>query len=84
MNTQTALEQLGATADTLTKEQREAFDREGYFVLYDVFSPAECAEMGREFDRMEAEDGANAGMEVSLEGEDGRLYNPQEGKKAGL
>jgi ectoine hydroxylase-related dioxygenase (phytanoyl-CoA dioxygenase family) len=84
MNTQTALEQLGATADTLTKEQREAFDRDGYFVLYDVFTPAECAEMGAEFDRMEAEDGANAGMEVSLEGVDGRLYNPQEGKKAGI
>jgi hypothetical protein len=33
---------------------------------------------------MAEEDGANAGMEVSLEGEDGRLYNPQEGKKAGL
>ncbi len=35
--------------------------------------------MGAEFDRMEAEDGANAGMEVSLEGEDGRLYNPAGG-----
>jgi hypothetical protein len=81
MNTQTALEQLGATADTLTQEQREAFDRDGYFVLFDVFTPAECKEMGAEFDRLEAEDGANAGMEVSLEGEDGRLYNPQEARR---
>jgi hypothetical protein len=40
--------------------------------------------MGAEFDRLLAEDGIDAGMEVSLEGEDGRLYNPQEGRQARL
>ena len=82
MKTAEALAALGV-AD-LTEEQRLRFDRDGYFVLEGVYSPAECAAMAAEFDRLEAADGENAGMEVSLEGEDGRLYNPEAGRSAGL
>lgn len=82
MDTREALKELGVAP--LTDEQREAFDRDGYFILYDVFTPEECARMAAEFDRLEAAEGEAAGTEVSLEGEDGRLYNPAEGKKAGL
>ncbi|MGF1624448.1 MAG: phytanoyl-CoA dioxygenase family protein [Alphaproteobacteria bacterium] len=82
MDTASALRALDV--EPLTDDQRRRFDTDGYFILDAVFTPAECAEMAAEFDRLEAEDGENAGMEVSLEGVDGRLYNPQEGKQAGL
>lgn len=82
MDTASALRALNV--DPLTEDQRRQFDEDGYFILNDVFTPAECAEMGAEFDRMLAADGDDVGMEVSLEGEDGRLYNPQEGRQAGL
>lgn len=82
MNSAEALRALNV--QPLTDVQREQFETDGFFILPDVFTPDECAEMGAEFDRLEAADGAEAGMEVSLEGEDGRLYNPQEGKQAGL
>ena len=82
MDTRTALQQLGV--QPLTEEQREAFDRDGFFILHDVFTPAECAAMAAEFDRLEALEGDRAGTEVSLEGYDGRLYNPEEGMRAGI
>lgn len=81
-NTTSALEALGVAP--LTDEQRHAFDTDGFFILHEVFTPAECAAMGAEFDRLEAEEGDRAGTEVSLEGVDGRLYNPEEGIKAGI
>ena len=82
MDTRSALQALNVK--DLTEEQRHRFDTDGYFVLENVYSPEECEEMAAEFDRMLHEDGENAGMEVSLEGEDGRLYNPNEGREAGL
>ncbi len=82
MDTREALRSLGV--DDLTDDQRERFDRDGFFILDEVFTPAECREMGAAFDELLALDGAEAGMEVSLEGEDGRLYNPQEGREMGL
>ncbi|MEZ5670295.1 MAG: phytanoyl-CoA dioxygenase family protein [Alphaproteobacteria bacterium] len=82
MDTREALNALGVPP--LTGEQRRRFDEDGFFILDGVFTADECAEMGAEFDRLRAADGADAGMEVSLEGKDGRLYNPQEGRAAGL
>lgn len=82
MDTRAALRALNV--QDLTEDQRHRFDTDGFFILDAVFTPVECAEMAAEFDRLEREDGENAGMEVSLEGEDGRLYNPQEGRQAGL
>lgn len=82
MDTSSALRALNVQG--LTGEQRRRFDEDGFFILDAVFTPQECTEMGAEFDRLLAEDGEDAGMEVSLEGEDGRLYNPQEGRAAGL
>jgi len=83
MDTRQALAELGVTEATLTPEWRERFDRDGFFVVPDVFTPEECARMGAEFDRLAAEEGAEAGTEVSLEGADGRLYNPGEAMAAG-
>ncbi|MEP0320573.1 phytanoyl-CoA dioxygenase family protein [Bauldia litoralis] len=82
MDTRSALQAMNVR--DLTEEQRHKFDTDGYFVLENVYTPQECEEMAAEFDRMLADDGENAGMEVSLEGEDGRLYNPDEGREAGL
>ncbi len=82
MDTRSALASLQVPA--LSEEQRERFDRDGFFILDAVFTSAECREMGDAFDALLARDGQDAGMEVSLEGEDGRLYNPQEGRGMGL
>ncbi len=82
MDTKSALDALGVAP--LSDDQRQRFDTDGFFILNDVFSADECGEMAAEFDRLRAADGEDAGMEVSLEGEDGRLYNPQEGRQAGL
>lgn len=82
MDTRSALESM--QVPPLSEEQRERFDRDGFFILDAVFTPAECREMGDAFDALLARDGQDAGMEVSLEGEDGRLYNPQEGRGKGL
>ncbi len=82
MDTRMALDALGVAP--LTDEQRDAFDRDGFFILHDVFTPAQSARMAAEFDRLEAEEGERAGTEVSLEGINGRLVNPEVGLREGV
>lgn len=75
MNTETALAQLGVSAADLTAEQRRQFDENGYFVVEDVFSPAEVEEMRSEFDRLRAIEGDLGGHEVHIEPGAPRLSN---------
>jgi ectoine hydroxylase-related dioxygenase (phytanoyl-CoA dioxygenase family) len=75
MNTVEALRQLGITADTLTPEQRRQLDEEGYFVVPDVFSPAEVEEMRSEFERLRTIEGQFGGHEVHIEPGAPRLSN---------
>ncbi len=82
MDTRSALESLHV--QDLTDEQREKFDRDGFFILHEVFNPSQCKQMANAFDELLEKDGSDAGMEVSLEGVDGRLYNPAEGRRLGL
>src|SRR5271156_3632929 len=67
MNTETALAQLGISVADLTPEQRRKFDEDGYFVVEDVFNPAEVAEMRSEFDRLRSIEGEFGGPEVHIE-----------------
>jgi ectoine hydroxylase-related dioxygenase (phytanoyl-CoA dioxygenase family) len=82
MDTKSALDALGV--QDLTSDQKRRFDTDGFFIVDGVFSQAECAEMGAAFDALRERDGDDAGMEVSLEGADGRLYDPAEGRKKQL
>ena len=43
MNTETALAELGISVSDLTAEQRRRFDEDGYFIVENVFSPAEVS-----------------------------------------
>ena len=64
MNTEMALAQLGISVADLTPEQRRKFDADGYFIVEDVFSPAEVEEMRSEYDRLRAIEG-EYGDEIS-------------------
>jgi ectoine hydroxylase-related dioxygenase (phytanoyl-CoA dioxygenase family) len=75
MNTQTALAQLGISVADLTPEQRRQFDEEGYFIVENVFSPAEVEEMRAEFERLRAIEGELGGHEVHIEPGAPRLSN---------
>ena len=50
MNTSEALAELGITVNDLSAPQRKQFDEDGFFIVEDVFSPFEVAEMRNEFD----------------------------------
>ncbi len=67
MNTATALEALGVSGKELTEDEWEMVDRYGYVVVPEVHSPATCAAMGEEFDRMVAIEGKQGGTEVHTE-----------------
>lgn len=75
MDTTQALESLGVTAGSLSKEQREQLDREGYFIIENAFSEEECERMKSEVDRIVAEEGDKAGSEVSREAGATRISN---------
>lgn len=75
MNTQEALARLGITPDSLTAEQRRKLDEDGYFVVENVFSPEEVAEMRAEIDRLSGIEGEFGGHEVHIEPGAPRLSN---------
>src|SRR5262249_27397416 len=75
VNTAEALAQFGISAADLTAEQRQALDRDGYFIVPDVFSPAEVAEMRAEFDRLQGIEGGYGGHEGHIEPGAPRLSN---------
>jgi ectoine hydroxylase-related dioxygenase (phytanoyl-CoA dioxygenase family) len=75
MNTAEALAQLGVPADALTAEQKKSFDEKGFFIVENVFSPAEVAEMLSEVDRLTQIEGEFGGHEVHIEPGASRLSN---------
>src|SRR5260370_14075300 len=75
MNTELALAQLGISVADLRPEQRCKFDEDGYFIVEDVFSPAEVEEMRSEFERLRAIEGDYGGHEVHIEPGAPRLSN---------
>ena len=75
MNTEMALAQLGISVADLNPEQRRKFDEDGYFIVENVFSPAEVEEMRSEFDRLRSIEGEFGGHEVHIEPGAPRLSN---------
>lgn len=72
-STAEALAALGV--GPLTAEQRRQLDERGYFVVADVFTPAEVAEMRAEWDRLRGIEGELGGHEVHIEPGAPRLSN---------
>lgn len=72
-STAEALASLGV--GPLTAEQKRSLDELGYFVVPDVFTAAEVAEMRAEFDRLRGIEGELGGHEVHIEPGAPRLSN---------
>ena len=75
MNTAEALTDIGLKSLELTDEQRRQLDEDGYFIVPDVFSPDEIAEMLSELDRLQTLEGEFGGHEVHIEPGALRLSN---------
>lgn len=75
MNTQQALAQLGMANAVLTAAQRRELDLNGFFIVADVFSSDEVAEMQTEIARLQKIEGALGGHEVHIEPGAPRLSN---------
>lgn len=75
MNTAQALAELGISDATLTDEQHEAFERDGFFIAENVFTPDEVEIMRSEFDRLRGIEGELGGHEVHIEPGAPRLSN---------
>lgn len=75
MNTKEALAALGVTDDCWTQEQRRSLDGHGYFLVPEALTPAQCAAMATEFDRLHAAEGERGGHEVHVEPGAPRLSN---------
>jgi len=72
-STAEALAALGV--GPLTAEQRRALDEDGFFVVPDVLTPGEVAEMRAEWDRLRGIEGELGGHEVHIEPGAPRLSN---------
>jgi ectoine hydroxylase-related dioxygenase (phytanoyl-CoA dioxygenase family) len=59
----------------LSPEQQRLLDEQGYFIVENVFSPAEVAEMRSEWDRLRGIEGELGGHEVHIEPGAPRLSN---------
>jgi len=72
-STAEALAALGV--GPLTEEQKRQFDEQGYFIVEDVFTPDEVAEMRSEWERLRGIEGELGGHEVHIEPGTPRLSN---------
>ena len=75
VNTREALAAIGLPNLSLTDEQRRSLEENGFFVVPDVFSPDEVAEMKAEVARLQKLEGAFGGHEVHIEPGAPRLSN---------
>lgn len=67
MYTKQALRELNFSGSLLTEDQKIDLDRDGFFIVEGVYSPAEAKEMGAEFDRLSEAEGTQGGHEVHIE-----------------
>lgn len=67
MYSKQAVRALGVTPDDLSAAQRDALDRDGFFIAEGIYTPAECREMAEAFDRLSAAEGDKGGHEVHIE-----------------
>ena len=75
MYTRQALRELGVTTSTITEAQKRQFDEQGFFIVENVLSPADCAAMCGEFERIHAAEKDQGGHEVHVEPGARRISN---------
>ncbi|MEZ4867270.1 MAG: phytanoyl-CoA dioxygenase family protein [Caldilineaceae bacterium] len=75
MDIQTALYELGVRPDTLTAEEKQFLDANGYLPLYDVLTPERTAVMAARLVELAEEEAATAGTEFKQEPGTIRLAN---------
>lgn len=62
-----AIREIGFSEPILTTAQREALDRDGFFIVERLYSAAQAREMAEEFDRLIEVEGERGGHEVHIE-----------------
>lgn len=67
MYTKQALRALGLTGAEMSQTQREALDRDGFFIVEGVYGRDECRTMADAFDRLTTQEGGKGGHEVHIE-----------------
>jgi len=67
MDTETALRDLGVGEDTLSREERQSLDEQGYAVLSGMFSAGQAAAFSRRLEELAAQEGDQAGVEAHQE-----------------
>lgn len=75
MYTKQALRELGVTTSTLSPRQKQQLDENGFLIVENVLSSAECKLMGETFDRLHAAEKGQGGHEVHVEPGARRLSN---------
>jgi len=75
MNQQQALTQLGVTENTLTAEEKQFLDENGYLPLYNIMSPELLERFNQRLAELAAAEGEQAGTEVHQEKGTIRLSN---------
>lgn len=70
-----ALRELGVSGRALTDRQLAELDEQGFTIVEGVFTPAQCAWMAAEFDRLHALEGERGGHEVHVEPGAPRISN---------
>ena len=67
MNSREALTVLGVTEQTLSQEEKDKLDRDGYLPLPNILSAEQIARITKRTDELSAIEGADAGKEVHQE-----------------
>jgi len=67
MRTPEALSLLSVTAESVTDDQRRAFQKDGFFVVPDALSSIQCNEIANEIDRLVALEAEAAGIIIDPE-----------------
>src|SRR3954463_12374795 len=73
MNIQTALHELGVREDTLTADEKERLDRDGFVALEGILNADQVARMAARLDELVELEGDAAGREVHKEAGTDRL-----------
>jgi ectoine hydroxylase-related dioxygenase (phytanoyl-CoA dioxygenase family) len=75
MYTKQALRSLGVGPDAISDDQKRQLDEQGYFIVENVLSAADCKKMRDEFERIHAEEKERGGHEVHVEPGARRISN---------
>jgi ectoine hydroxylase-related dioxygenase (phytanoyl-CoA dioxygenase family) len=73
MNIQEALRALSVQDDTLTQEEKDQLEQQGFLLLSDILTPAETQQCSARLDELLALEGEDAGKEVHQESGADRL-----------